>query len=926
MKKSVVKKIKKSCKGVISIFLCLVVTPFVSIACGLVEVYRYQSAFQTYRDIVDTTQFSSLSQYDEYLKKRFGLFAMSQQDQDDVLGKFEENLNKNLDIMGNAITTGDVTATGINSLIDGEDYEVLKSQIKDNSEVGVPVKMLKDVVDSSGIVDRFKNMFSKDTKEKFKNIKKGVDLADTMATLLQDVADLADKVKKIEDRFDSKEFRDKTDDFVNLNNQFLNQLRDDKFDYHTNNTTDANSKVEEILNNDDYFKKIKDIYDSAKKLTGSEGVYTKTKDILTSLSKIADDFMTLQTKIEALDKKDPNQKIGFEDVIESVNKELIKACTKFDKNTIAAYVTYFGTFELEMNKFTKLTNDNANSYSELTEVSDQNKMKLFVSNLMTIYYNDWNNDSLSKNERDTKLNSDIRKLYNLDTGLEVIDFLADQNTIIASLNTSLSDFVKNSSKSIDGFLNSIINTVDSLFKMKTLFDENLNSRLSEECVKQLADSGDSPFQTLLVGIQELREGIEKVGKSIGSVSIIDFFSGCKKALDGAVKVIDSIVGQFTERIDKMIDFVNQLTDPSKIYDELLIDGYITNNLPNRTNAGSFEVTSYPYIGTRVKLNGKSLTGFNYNDIITQSVPEAITIDDYDTLFSSLTNIAYGTDTMFKGAETEYILVGTSNEVFNQMQSFFEVFMLRLLSNIGPVLDDGTIETLAASVTPFGFVVYLLFLLAESYIDTILLVNGSDVPLIKLSCYLSPSGIPKLLDKIANTAFKNAQMKELFKQEVKDIQNSDRSLSSGDSSNSDSSNKVDLSKDNNSQNKNGTFKEGYINMKYDSYMLILLKVIVPVKDKLGRLANIIQLESDSYYRYKAIEKDVSQTDIIPDNTKTTTKDDDKNKVKGVGEYFKISKAYTTISTSSTVTFNPFISILEISNQNIFTKIYSQDLSY
>lgn len=95
-----------------SIFLCVLVTPFVSIACGLVEVYRYQGAVQTYRDVVDATQFSSLANSDEYLKDRFGLFAMSQQEDDDVFKNFINDLNDNLSILGNAITTGDTKANG----------------------------------------------------------------------------------------------------------------------------------------------------------------------------------------------------------------------------------------------------------------------------------------------------------------------------------------------------------------------------------------------------------------------------------------------------------------------------------------------------------------------------------------------------------------------------------------------------------------------------------------------------------------------------------------------------------------------------------------------------------------------------------------------------------------------------------------------
>ena len=54
------------------------------------------------------------------------------------------------------------------------------------------------------------------------------------------------------------------------------------------------------------------------------------------------------------------------------------------------------------------------------------------------------------------------------------------------------------------------------------------------------------------------------------------------------------------------------------------------------------------------------------------------------------------------------LVGTSNEIFNQVQSFFDVFMLRLVSNIYPVMKDTTIKGIASTAGLFAFVVYIAF--------------------------------------------------------------------------------------------------------------------------------------------------------------------------------------------------------------------------
>ena len=272
------------------------------------------------------------------------------------------------------------------------------------------------------------------------------------------------------------------------------------------------------------------------------------------------------------------------------------------------------------------------------------------------------------------------------------------------------------------------------------------------------------------------------------------------------------------------------------------------------------------------------------------------------MLENMSNVAYGSDNMFKGAEAEYVLVGTSNEIFNQVQSFFDVFMLRLVSNIYPVMKDTTIKGIASTAGLFAFVVYIAFILAESYIDTILLVNGSDVPLIKETCYFSASGIPVLLGKIKDAAIENGDMKKAVEGEIKNLQESNEKL----------------------KNSKNDFKDGLIDMKYNAYLFFALKLGPTVDVKLGRLANIIQLEADSYYRNGDLEKIEDEIKIIQGGT--TIPEEDKTVDKGSGSYFKINQAYTTINTTSKVTFNPFISILNISDNSIFTKQYSQDLSY
>lgn len=920
MKKSVVKKIKKSCQGVMSIFLCILVTPFVSIACGLVEVYRYQSAVQTYRDVVDTTQFSSLANADEYLRDRFGLFAMSQQEDDDVFGSFLDDLNENLSIMGNAITTGDIEATGKNAL---SNPEVLKAQIKDNAEISVPVKMLKDIVDSTGVIDNLKSLFSDDTKKQFEKIEKGVNAADAIATTLDDIVELINDIKESISDMKTEEFEQKTNEFVQANHNFLIQLYNDNFDYHTTDS-DADTKIENILKNSTYFAKIKDIYNKAKSLSDDDGIYAITKGKLESIMGIADSFDDIKDAIEKLNEKDDDEKIGFEDIIEGLSEQVEEAADDFKKDEFKKYIDLLDGFISDLNTLTKLENSNAKSYDELTSDADKDNMNTFVKNLMTIYHYDWNNSSLSESERNQKLDNSIKNLYGLDNGLlGFSSFANSQSNAIDTMNELITNFMKDTSDSVSGFLDTFIDIAMSIFELHTLFNENLNSVLSEECVSGLLKCDNNPFQKLVKGLNQLKSGIKNVTLQNG-VSFEKFFEGLNDLFEGAKSVISSISEQVIEKFDKIQELFS--SDLSDMYEELLIDGYIVNNLPNRTNARGTN-TSVIMNSVRVKLDGESLTGYKYEDIITQADSIVVTPEEYQSILDNMGNIEYGNDTMFKGAEAEYVLAGTSNEIFNQAKAFFDVWMLRLVSNIAPVIGNEMVSSLAEGAGPFFIVVYILFILLESYIDTILLVNGSDVPLIKLESYLSAKGLPVLTEKIVKATFSDENIQKVLKDKVGEIEKSDDKFKSSDDSSSKKDDKVDLSKKDDSVTDKGSgFKEGYIDMDYSAYLLFALKLGPTVDTKLTRLANIIQLETDSYYRNEDLEKildeDLGQT--IPGGS--TIPEEDKTVDKGSGNYFKSDKAYTTITTTSKVTFNPFISVLNISDNSIFTKIYSQDLSY
>ena len=71
LKNKTKQKIKKAVTGSISIFLCLLMTPFLSAALALVEYARYQEVIELTDELYEIVGVSTMSNYDSYLHGRF---------------------------------------------------------------------------------------------------------------------------------------------------------------------------------------------------------------------------------------------------------------------------------------------------------------------------------------------------------------------------------------------------------------------------------------------------------------------------------------------------------------------------------------------------------------------------------------------------------------------------------------------------------------------------------------------------------------------------------------------------------------------------------------------------------------------------------------------------------------------------------------
>ena len=294
---------------------------------------------------------------------------------------------------------------------------------------------------------------------------------------------------------------------------------------------------------------------------------------------------------------------------------------------------------------------------------------------------------------------------------------------------------------------------------------------------------------------KIKDGIDKIKN--GMTDFNDSGWDIIKKLEGIVNIFSGI-SQFVVGVGEKIGqittgIISAVTNYKELYERAILAGYMYYNLPNRINYNSSD----------------GLTGYSY---------KSITKTDTD---SNVIN--------FKGAEYEYILSGTNDEKINQQLIFFDIFMIRLIMNFSPMQNDVAIQAVSNAVKAIPYIgvalsviVKVVVLIAESYCDSLLVVNGETVPLLKNNgCYLGKN-ISEFIDKISaiktineniGTALENYKKKsEESKVRFNAAQKDDSKLEFG----------------------------------YGHYTILGIILTKNTETVLKRFANIVQLESNANY--------------------------------------------------------------------------------
>lgn len=140
-------------KGVISLFMAMLLVPATILTGSLITAARVNSAVAIFDEALCNASNSTLGTYDSFLRERFGLLAMSQEITGDAEGldqysvsnviseTFQYYMEQNVGVLSNTYITSQTTSMGVYPLAD---ENVLLSQVLEYSKYSVPVKLVKE--------------------------------------------------------------------------------------------------------------------------------------------------------------------------------------------------------------------------------------------------------------------------------------------------------------------------------------------------------------------------------------------------------------------------------------------------------------------------------------------------------------------------------------------------------------------------------------------------------------------------------------------------------------------------------------------------------------------------------------------------------------------------------------------------------------
>lgn len=786
-------------KGAISLFLALLLTPFMTIAMLLVDAGRYNSSVSILDESMNNSSNSVLANYDDYLHQRFGLLAVDQGV--DVNEKYNDYLNTNAGVLENQLSINSASAEGSYSL---DDPELLYSQIMEYSKFNSPTTLaehamkLSDIIKSLEKIGNLKNIFNLITASE--------GTIDSTITLKKS----ADKLKGYADKLDSLAI-----EYKENYKAFKQSFTDLKNNYKDNNSVSVQADLLYKVNvaRDNYKDTVSDIIDNLKNYKQKMSECSSSlESIKSSAISAVSSAATLEANKRSTTEKlnDVKQKIKNGETTDADGSDLEEKETQLS-NEIANYQTTASLLQAEQNAYDTVSGDwqeNLSNYNDETIGTTIDKFNEIKSKLVGF-------SALQATEDSEEISDNV---YN---GAEVSGYVRSDD--IGKYLISQEDEFKDGKTS--EFFKEITSFFNSMVKLCGPFNPALSGVIDTQYYQDqfggLPGDRNNNEEGSVIGI------IKSAGTFIGSISnFCDNLPGMD--LIGILENIKNLITSAKTLLTNIANFgvtlITNLKDIFTSYDKTYYSMYTAYTLPCRTDCSDKGVSFK-------NMTGYSLTNLPKTNIVSNNL---LPFDDLQALIQSFTQVQNnsGKDLTFSGAELEYVLFGSKSEVANQLYVFFCIYFLRFALDAPAIFMNEEVGSMAAAANFGAVIVYLIELLAEPMIDCILLVNGVEgVPLVKKTIFLTASGIPSLITKLFSVCKLTDSNKKSL---TKDLNKS-----------------FNIPEDTTYTSATDNILDKLLTFNYRQYCFFLLMLTVGKETQMNRLSNIIQMESLYYYKSKNV---------------------------------------------------------------------------
>ena len=855
------RKLRAPARGAVTIFLAICISPILTTTAFMLELNRLNSVVSILDELIGVSAISTLANYDEFLKDRFGLLAVTQDHElDEIFGTY---FDVNVGIMGNAINA-ERTNFAVSGAFPLSDIEVLNRQIMEFSAFNAPLTLVDDLL-ISGVIKKLESLGNIGTMFSF--VGNSADLADNALALVDSFENLQEQNAILE--------RKKTE-YTNSFNNFSNAVRQ---------LAEALQNQPEPLDDDDATEeeideREQEIETHANTITNLTNTVRQRRDAYLALCR---EIRTLLAEyIAVLDASDA----AVQGIVSSAYAAGSDLFALSQANTVDELQNSVNDFSNALSNHEGPIND---AFMSASNMWAQESINLGMH--QTVQDIVGNIGSSGASNKVAGARSELAAaIQNFDTQIQRIQNelpVASNNFFINNNNYAnfldgldanwfhfaritgyipdgeLDDFATSQGESIATsgileMLGAFIAIFDRMMGMDLFFNRNLTANLDLGYYAAMGGlpgfGNDSMMMEVVDAFIRVNTSAASVIEAIGSArwyrpfsSLRDIIRSVRELFRSIRDLIDTIIYFFRYVARNIIDL---FTD----YERWLLTIYSAYNMPARTD----------FLPSRSA--GETMTGISFNQWF---APSGSFFNDLVLGGNMFTQAnAWGHNALrFDGAMLEYIMFGSPSEIANQLYTFFALFLFRLALSLPAVLANPFVQSIAGKVgaVTFGIgypIMLVVFILMEALMDTFLLVNGAKTPFIKLSPFVSPLGLVDFLSRLGGLILATD------KDGLQNILNGVMDLGS-----------------------EATAAKNHVNLDYRAYCFLLMLVLNSREQQLASIQNIIQMEA--YYHYNG-----------------------RNNVRGFGSRFMVREAYTFVDVRVEPYLFNFIPVMDTSGASLF----------